>query len=90
MTSRTFQIDMPKVSGTNNYADSKDVANWKFGPVGYEVSLQVSATDPTAKETFTIERDKMYTITVTGDHNLGTLKAYISGTTTIDTSDFAM
>jgi hypothetical protein len=90
MTTRTFQIDMPKVSGTNNYADSKDVANWRFGPTGYEMALQVSATDSTLKGTFSIERDKMYTITVTGDHNLGTLKAYISSTTTIDTSDFAM
>jgi hypothetical protein len=89
MTERTFQIDMPKVSG--NYADSKDVANWKFGPVSYEVPLQVSAADTAEKGTFTIERDKMYTITVTGDHNTTAgIHAYISGTTDIDTSEFSM
>jgi hypothetical protein len=90
MSTMTFQIDMPKAAGTNNYADSKTVANWKFGPAGYEVALQVSASDNTEKENFTIERDKMYTITVTGDHNQNTLKAYISGETSIDTSDFTM
>jgi hypothetical protein len=90
MTQRTFQIDMPKVPGSNNYADSKTVANWKFGPTGDEVALQVSASDTAEKGSFTIERDKMYTITVTGDHNTSSLRAFISGETTIDTSEFTM
>jgi hypothetical protein len=38
MTQRTFQIDMPKVG--KNYADGKDVVNWRLGPTGYEVPLQ--------------------------------------------------
>jgi hypothetical protein len=87
MTERTFQIDMPNVG--ENYADSKDVANWRFGPVGYEVPLQVSASDTTEKGTFIVERDKMYTITVIGDHNTAAgIHAYISGVTSINTSDF--
>jgi hypothetical protein len=90
MTERTFQIDMPKAPGTDNYADSKTVANWKFGPTGYEVSLQVSASDSTEKGAFTINRDVMYTITVTGDHNKNTLQAFISAEQPIDTSDFVM
>jgi hypothetical protein len=83
----TFQIDMPEVG--KNYADKKDVANWKFGPEGYEVPLQVSATDTTEKGTITIERDKMYTVTVIGDHNTAVgIHAYISDERSIDTSDF--
>jgi hypothetical protein len=89
MTTMTFQIDMPKVG--SNYGDTRTVANWRFGPTGGDVALQVSATDNTAKGSFTIERDKMYTITVEGDHNSGTLKAYISGApVSIDVSDFNM
>jgi hypothetical protein len=90
MTTRTFQIDMPKLPGTNNYQDSLTVSNWAFGPVGEEKALQVSATDSTPKGSFTINRDTMYTVTVDGDHNAGTLYAYISETTTIPLNDFTM
>jgi hypothetical protein len=81
----TFQIDMPRLS-TNNYQDSITVNNWKFGPAGYEVALEAGASD--ASTNITIERDKMYTVTVTGSHNTGDLKAYISAVTTIDVTDF--
>jgi hypothetical protein len=84
---RTFQIDMPRASN-NNYAESRSVSNWGFGTPTNKASLQTSATDTTPVTTFTVERDKMYTITVTGDHNAGTLEAYISSTTTVDVSDF--
>ena len=89
MTERTFQIDMPKAPGTNNYANSKTVSNWKFGPTGAEVALQTSADNNAPLASLTIERDKMYTIIVTGDHNNGTLKAYLSGPpVAINVSDF--
>jgi len=85
-TPRTFQIDMPKVTG-DKYADSKVVANWKFGATGFEVGLQTSETDATPVTSLTIERDKMYTVTVTGNHNDSNLKAWVSNTTDIPTSE---
>jgi len=84
---KTFQIDMPKTGEGNKYADSVIAANWKFGPSGFEVALQTSETDATAVTTLSIERDKMYTVTVTGSHNDGNLKAWISATTDIPTSE---
>jgi len=85
----TWQIDMPKLSN-NNYADSRDVSNWKFGPSADEVSLQESKDVNTILSTVTIERDKLYTITVSGQagNPSNPLKAYISSTTNIDVSDF--
>jgi len=82
---RTFQIDMPKVA--NKYSDSVVKSGWQFGPAGFEVDLQTSETDATKLTSLTIERDKMYTITVTGSHNEGTLKAWLSNTTSIDSSE---
>jgi len=82
---RTFQIEMPKV-GTK-YADSVIKSGWQFGPAGFEVDLQTSETDATKVQSLTIERDKMYTITVTGDHNAGTLKAWLSDTTEINSDE---
>jgi len=84
---KTFQIDMPKAGEGNKYVDSVEVANWKFGPTGYEVALQESATDNTPVTTLTINRDKMYTVTVTGSHNDGNLKAYISNITDIPSNE---
>ena len=84
---KTFQIDMPKAGEGNKYVDSVEVANWKFGPSGFEVALQTSATDATVITTMTILRDKMYTVTVTGSHNDGNLKAYISNTTDIPSNE---
>jgi len=84
---KTFQIDMPKAGEGNKYVDSVVVANWKFGPSGFEVALQTDETDDTAVTTLTIERDKMYTVTVTGSHNDGNLKAWISNITDIPTSE---
>jgi hypothetical protein len=52
----TFQVDMPTIPGTRSYADSVEVSNWNFGV----------PTVTTPLGTKTIERDKMYTITVTG------------------------
>jgi hypothetical protein len=82
---RTFQIDMPKVA--NKYDDQVVKSGWQFGPAGFEVGLQKSAEDETAVDTIEIKRDTMYTITVTGDHNAGTLKAYISSEKQIDSSE---
>ena len=85
---RTFQIDMPRASN-NNYADYRDVSNWGFGTPTNKVPLQTSETDTTPVTTFRVERDKMYTITVTGDHNSAAgLKAWITSTTNVDVADF--
>jgi len=83
----TFQIDMPKVGA--KYADSVTVSNWAFGPSGFTASLQTSADDATPVTSLTIERDKMYTVTVSGDSNNGTLKAWISNTTDIPSGELA-
>ena len=85
-TPRTFQIDMPKVAG-DKYADSVIAANWKFGATGFEVALQTSETDTIPVSSLTIERDKMYTVTVTGSHNDNNLKAWVSSTTDIPTNE---
>jgi hypothetical protein len=84
-TPRTFQIDMPSVG--NNYATSRQVSNWSFGPSGFAKALQTSESDATPLGTFTIEEGKMYTITVSGDFNANTLKAWISSTTDIPSSE---
>jgi hypothetical protein len=84
---KTFQIDMPKAGEGNKYVDSIVAANWKFGASGFEVDLQTSETDDTKVTSLTIERDKMYTITVTGSHNDDTLKAWVSDTTDIPTNE---
>jgi hypothetical protein len=85
---RTFQIDMPK-AGNNTYADSIIVANWKFGATGFEVGLQTDEDDDTPITSLTIEQGKMYTITVSGDHNDDTLKAWISDTTDIPQNELS-
>jgi hypothetical protein len=89
MTTRTFQIDMPKLvsGGSNSYADSILVANWRFGPVGFDVPLQAGENDSTTVPSLTILREKMYTITVMGDHNQGNLKAWISSIEDIPTGE---
>ncbi|MCL2832400.1 MAG: hypothetical protein FWD78_04445 [Treponema sp.] len=87
MTTRTFQIDMPQVPGTNSYADSVTVSNWGFGPTGFEKELQNSESDDTPVQSLTVERDKMYTITVTGNFNNGTLKAWVSNVSDIPSSE---
>ena len=84
---KTFQIEMPKIA--NKYADSVVRSNWRFGPPGFEVPLQTSESDSTVVSSITIERDKMYTITVTGDHNVGTLKAWVSSEMDIPSNDLA-
>jgi hypothetical protein len=81
MTNRTFQINMPSVG--QSYADKVTVGSWLFGPDGDEKPMQTSATDPTTVTSMEILENKMYTITVTGDMNLGTLKAWVSNVTDI-------
>jgi hypothetical protein len=87
----TFQIDMNSVTNANDeriYADSRDVSNWTFGPQGFAVALQTSEADATPRGTFSVLKEKVYTVTVKGDHNNNTLIAYISETTDIPMGDF--
>jgi len=84
---RTYQIDMPRAG--NNYDDSVVVSNWSFGPSGFDVGLQISESNAEKVTTYTIQRDRMYTITVTGSHNNGTLKAWVSSISNIPSADMA-
>ena len=83
----TFQINMPRIGGI--YDDSLVVSNWRFGATGHNVPLQAGENNSTPVTSLTIERDKMYTVTVTGDHNAGTLKAWISNITDIPAGELA-
>jgi len=83
----TFQIDMPRV--LNTYLDSISVASWKFGPPGFEVDLQAGENDDTPLGLLTIDKGKMYTITVSGSHNDGTLKAWVSETADIPQNELS-
>jgi len=82
----TFQIQMPTVG--NNFAQSRVISNMAFGPTSDEKPLQTGENDSTVLNSLTVECDKMYTITVSGNHNNGTLKAWVSNIIDIDTSDF--
>ena len=83
----TFQVDMPRVG--NTYLDSMDIANWKFGAAGFEVGLQTGENDDTPLGLLKIENGKMYTVTVSGSHNDGTLKAWISETADIPQNELS-
>jgi hypothetical protein len=82
---KTFQIDMPERNF--GYADSKVAANWRFGRTGFEVALQTSETDATVVTSMTIERNKMYTVTVSGSYDDNTIKAYVSDISDIPASE---
>ena len=84
---RTFQIDMPKVG--NGYASSRTVSDWSFGPPGFEKPLQKSENDAANAGAMSLKENTMYTITVTGNHNANTIKAWISNETTIPQSELA-
>jgi len=61
-----FQIDMPKVG--NVFGEKITATNWSFGPGINNATL--ASTD--------IYAGKLYTVTITGDHNQGPLIAAIS------------
>jgi hypothetical protein len=86
VTSRTFQIDMPKLPN-GSYADTLQVHNWRFGRVGEERALQAGEHDSTPLASLTLDRDKMYIVTVAGDANAGNLKAWISSIEDIPTGE---
>ena len=89
----TFQIDMNAVSGANGeiiYAETRAVSNWSFGPQGFAVPLQQGEHNTAQLGTFTVRKDRMYTITVKGNVNGGGLIAYISNETDIPLNDFAV
>jgi hypothetical protein len=73
----TFQVDMPTIPETKNYADFVEVSNWEFG-----VPTRKTPLGPTR-----IERDKMYTITVSGSI-AGGFSVVIDGGTPIDLNEF--
>jgi hypothetical protein len=84
---RIFQIDMPRNSINHSYAESVTKDNWRFGPIGFEVPLQTDEDDSTPLGPLTVEQNKMYTVTVTGNPYVVTLKAWISSIDVIPVSD---
>jgi hypothetical protein len=83
-----FQVDMPAVPGANNkFAESKEVSTYKVGPSANPVSIK---TKVGGAATFILAVDKMYTVTITGNHNSGSLAATIdiAGAVAIDMNDF--
>lgn len=62
--SKTFQIDMPTVSGSSSFAGEVTVS-YNVGPDGFEVPIK----SVEGSSSLTLKADKMYTVTVTGDHN---------------------
>jgi hypothetical protein len=83
-----FQVDMPTVTGANNkFADKKTVSTYEVGPSANSVSIK---TKDTGAASFDLEVDKMYTVTITGNHNDGNLSAEIdiTGAVSIDMNDF--
>jgi hypothetical protein len=82
---RTFQIDMNRIG--NNFSESREFNNWRFGVTNYEVALDpVRSVVPV--NPLVIERDKMYTIRVTGATAL-TVEAFVSAVTIIDSNELA-
>jgi len=72
--SKTFPIEMPGVPGsTSTFASSVTLSEYKVGPNANEVPIKT--TD--GNTTFTLEADKLYVVTVTGDVNRGDLAAVI-------------
>jgi hypothetical protein len=86
---KTFQIDMP-MERIYFYSESVTKDNWRFGLLDYSVPLQTDEEDSTPLGPLTVEQNKMYTVTVTGDVNLGTLKAWISDIADIPASEIGV
>lgn len=86
----THGITMPTVNNANttNYAEFRVIQNILVGPAGSEVVLSKGQDDPTPLGSLEIQRDMVYTITVTGDHNQGTLRAWVSSVVKFDVSEF--
>lgn len=61
--SRTYQIDMAKVTGTNKYAESANIGAYFVGRTGGMINIG----------NFDLEADKVYKVTVTGSANQGTM-----------------
>jgi hypothetical protein len=83
-----FQVDMPAISGTNNkFAEKVTVATYTIGPSANAVAIQTKDSGDTS---FDLEVDKMYIVTITGNHNDGNLTATIdiAGAVPIDMDDF--
>jgi len=61
--SRTFQIDMAKVQGTNKYAETANINAYTVGRTGQQISIG----------NYDLKVDTIYKVTVTGSANAGTI-----------------
>jgi len=78
--SRTFQIDMAKVPGTNKYAESTNISGYSVGRTGSMVNIG----------NYDLKVDTIYKVTVTGSANGGTLTVSAPAEQgTVDLSDFS-
>lgn len=80
MDQQAFIIDMPTAPDGKSFAKQRNVSNFKVSNMGIEKQV----VDQNGSETFILETDKVYTISVKGDGAAGTLEA------TIDTSPGAV
>jgi hypothetical protein len=76
----TFQVDMPSTLGS--FAPNTIISGYKVGPNTGAVEIK----DSEGKNSFTLETDKMYVVTVTGNVNQGGLTAFIDmeGATSVE------
>lgn len=76
-TKQTFQIDMDTVavSGYQSFSGTTTLDNLSIGPSGFTVPLE---KEDGSKTGIVLKTDMVYTITVTGSHNDGNLKAVIN------------
>jgi len=61
--SRTYQIDMAKVAGTNKYAETANIAGYTVGRTGQQKSIG----------NYDLKVDTIYKVTVTGSANADTI-----------------
>jgi len=91
-STKEFQINMP-VIGSASFGDTQTIFNYMVGPRSKEVEIKsVEGTN-----TLIFKKDMMYTVNVTGDSTLGTLKAEVElregspgGPTPVKFDDFVM
>jgi len=74
MSQQAFTIDMPTAPGGTSFDTSKVVNNFKVSNMGFEASVK----DQNDSTTFTLQTDKIYTITVIGSGPERTLAATIN------------
>ena len=85
---KTMQINMPSAGGSNNFAPQLQISGYQAGVAGKYADI---VTSDTGSKTFTVEADKQYVVSVSGDINSAeglTAVLDMTSVTTIDFDDF--